>query len=101
MRRARDVREQLEGLMDRIEVEMVSSPGDNVAIRKVSATKAELTSAVFTHEQDMLYFTMLPPLAHRERVVYLPRPRAMCKLGFNCQGGDRPVWIRRLLLQYL
>lgn len=36
MRRARDVRDQLEGLMDRIEVEVVSSQGDNVPIRKVS-----------------------------------------------------------------
>lgn len=36
MRRARDVRDQLEGLMDRIEVEVVSSEGDNVPIRKVS-----------------------------------------------------------------
>lgn len=35
MRRARDVRDQLEGLMDRIEVEVVSSQGDNVPIRKV------------------------------------------------------------------
>lgn len=39
MRRARDVRDQLEGLMDRIEVEVVSSQGDNVSIRKVSQTK--------------------------------------------------------------
>lgn len=39
MRRARDVRDQLEGLMDRIEVEVVCSQGDNVPIRKVSDTK--------------------------------------------------------------
>lgn len=39
MRRARDVRDQLEGLMDRIEVEVVSSQGDNVPIRKVSGAK--------------------------------------------------------------
>uniref|UniRef100_A0A8C7R4Q5 RNA helicase n=1 Tax=Oncorhynchus mykiss TaxID=8022 RepID=A0A8C7R4Q5_ONCMY len=35
MKRARDVREQLEGLMDRIEVEVCSSGGDIVPIRKV------------------------------------------------------------------
>lgn len=35
MRRARDVRDQLEGLMDRIEVEVLSCQGDNVPIRKV------------------------------------------------------------------
>uniref|UniRef100_A0A8C5DVP5 RNA helicase n=1 Tax=Gouania willdenowi TaxID=441366 RepID=A0A8C5DVP5_GOUWI len=34
MRRARDVRDQLEGLMERIEVEVVSSQGDNTPIRK-------------------------------------------------------------------
>lgn len=39
MRRARDVRDQLEGLMDRIEVEVVSSDGDNLPIRKVSGSK--------------------------------------------------------------
>lgn len=39
MRRARDVRDQLEGLMDRIEVEVVSSQGDNLPIRKVSDTE--------------------------------------------------------------
>lgn len=35
MKRARDVREQLEGLMDRIEVEVCSAQGDSVPIRKV------------------------------------------------------------------
>lgn len=39
MRRARDVRDQLEGLMDRIEVEVVSSAGDSLPIRKVSDTE--------------------------------------------------------------
>lgn len=38
MKRARDVREQLEGLMDRIEVEVCSAQGDNVPIRKVPNT---------------------------------------------------------------
>ena len=35
MRRARDVREQIEGLMTRVEVEMTSNPLDDVEIRKV------------------------------------------------------------------
>ncbi|XP_076006672.1 pre-mRNA-splicing factor ATP-dependent RNA helicase DHX16 [Genypterus blacodes] len=43
MRRARDVRDQLEGLMDRIEVEVVSSPEDNTAIRKA------VTAGYFYH----------------------------------------------------
>ncbi|XP_041068515.1 pre-mRNA-splicing factor ATP-dependent RNA helicase DHX16 [Carcharodon carcharias] len=43
MRRARDVREQLEGLMERIEVEMKSSAGDNILIRKA------ITAGFFYH----------------------------------------------------
>ncbi|XP_053743241.1 pre-mRNA-splicing factor ATP-dependent RNA helicase DHX16 [Synchiropus splendidus] len=43
MRRARDVRDQLEGLMDRIEVEVVSCNGDNVPIRKA------VTAGYFYH----------------------------------------------------
>ncbi|XP_048882919.1 pre-mRNA-splicing factor ATP-dependent RNA helicase DHX16 isoform X2 [Brienomyrus brachyistius] len=43
MRRARDVREQLEGLMDRIEVEVCSCSGDAVPIRKA------VTAGYFYH----------------------------------------------------
>nr|XP_046255997.1 pre-mRNA-splicing factor ATP-dependent RNA helicase DHX16 [Scatophagus argus] len=43
MRRARDVRDQLEGLMDRIEVEVVSCQGDNTPIRKA------VTAGYFYH----------------------------------------------------
>uniref|UniRef100_A0A1A7Y7C5 Pre-mRNA-splicing factor ATP-dependent RNA helicase DHX16 n=1 Tax=Iconisemion striatum TaxID=60296 RepID=A0A1A7Y7C5_9TELE len=43
MRRARDVRDQLEGLMDRIEVEMVSCEGENIPIRK------SVTAGYFYH----------------------------------------------------
>ncbi|KAI3361314.1 hypothetical protein L3Q82_013498, partial [Scortum barcoo] len=43
MRRARDVRDQLEGLMDRIEVEVVSSKGDSLPIRKA------VTAGYFYH----------------------------------------------------
>ena len=35
MKRARDVRDQLEGLMERVEIELTSNPHDNTAIRKV------------------------------------------------------------------
>ena len=35
MKRARDVREQLESLLDRVEIELTSSVHDNIAIRKV------------------------------------------------------------------
>ncbi|XP_059826821.1 pre-mRNA-splicing factor ATP-dependent RNA helicase DHX16 [Hypanus sabinus] len=43
MRRARDVREQLEGLMERIEVELKSSAGDKILIRKA------ITAGFFYH----------------------------------------------------
>lgn len=46
MRRARDVRDQLEGLMDRIEVEVVSCQEDNVPIRKVSDTNRAAARAL-------------------------------------------------------
>lgn len=35
MKRARDVREQLEGLMQRVEIEIISNPQETVNIRKV------------------------------------------------------------------
>ncbi|XP_074601058.1 DEAH-box helicase 16 lethal (2) 37Cb [Brevipalpus obovatus] len=37
MCRSRDIRDQLEGLMDRAEVQLLSDPSDNVAIRKAFA----------------------------------------------------------------
>ena len=37
MNRARDVRDQLESLMERVEIDVVSNISDSVAIRKVSA----------------------------------------------------------------
>ncbi|XP_028985214.1 pre-mRNA-splicing factor ATP-dependent RNA helicase DHX16 [Betta splendens] len=43
MRRARDVRDQLEGLMDRIEVEVVSCQGDCIPVRKA------VTAGYFYH----------------------------------------------------
>ena len=35
MTRARNVRDQLAGLMERVEIEPTSNPGDSIAIRKV------------------------------------------------------------------
>nr|XP_028569870.1 pre-mRNA-splicing factor ATP-dependent RNA helicase DHX16 isoform X2 [Podarcis muralis] len=43
MRRARDVREQLEGLMERIEVDITSSEGDYIPVRKA------VTAGFFYH----------------------------------------------------
>lgn len=43
MKRARDVREQLAGLMDRVEIEMVSSISEDANIRKA------ITAGYFYH----------------------------------------------------
>lgn len=43
MKRARDIRDQLEGLLERVEIEMMSNPGDLEAIRKA------ITSGYFPH----------------------------------------------------
>eukprot|EP00039_Didymoeca_costata_P030367 m.29206 g.29206 ORF g.29206 m.29206 type:complete len:1054 (-) comp8076_c0_seq1:74-3235(-) len=43
MNRARDVREQLIGLMDRVEIELSSNPGDSIGIRK------SITAGYFYH----------------------------------------------------
>lgn len=59
MKRARDVRDQLEGLMERVEIEVNSNPSEDVGIRKVrslvnfidwrsaSSDKRELTPRVW------------------------------------------------------
>uniref|UniRef100_A0A8C4GE70 RNA helicase n=1 Tax=Dicentrarchus labrax TaxID=13489 RepID=A0A8C4GE70_DICLA len=73
MRRARDVRDQLEGLMDRIEVEVVSSQGDSLPIRKVrdifwwllfllSFTSVSLSNSTLTNHENLSHFTVLPVL---------------------------------------
>ncbi|KAL3688626.1 hypothetical protein R1sor_014935 [Riccia sorocarpa] len=43
MKRARDIRDQLEGLLERVEIEPVSNPGDHEAIKKA------VTSGFFYH----------------------------------------------------
>uniref|UniRef100_A0AAQ4P3Q1 RNA helicase n=1 Tax=Gasterosteus aculeatus aculeatus TaxID=481459 RepID=A0AAQ4P3Q1_GASAC len=56
MRRARDVRDQLEGLMERIEVEVVSSQGDSLPIRKVGETRENLANGGYKtvkHQQTV------------------------------------------------
>ncbi|XP_024969225.1 pre-mRNA-splicing factor ATP-dependent RNA helicase DEAH1-like isoform X5 [Cynara cardunculus var. scolymus] len=47
MKRARDIRDQLEGLLERVEIELVSNPGDLEAIKK------SITSGYFPHSARM------------------------------------------------
>lgn len=42
MKRVRDVREQLEGLMERVEIEITSNPHDSISVRKVDKLRDEL-----------------------------------------------------------
>lgn len=42
MKRARDIRDQLEGLLERVEIEMVSNPGDLEAIKKAITSGANV-----------------------------------------------------------
>ncbi len=45
MKRARDVRDQLEALMERVEIDLASNISDSVAIRKVLTTCSYSTGA--------------------------------------------------------
>lgn len=47
MNRARDVRDQLEGLMERVEIELISDPGNHIGIRKA------ITAGFFYHTARM------------------------------------------------
>uniref|UniRef100_A0A671VUB8 Pre-mRNA-splicing factor ATP-dependent RNA helicase DHX16 n=1 Tax=Sparus aurata TaxID=8175 RepID=A0A671VUB8_SPAAU len=77
MRRARDVRDQLEGLMDRIEVEVVSSDGDNLPIRKA------VTAGYFYHTARLSkggYKTV----KHQQTVYVHPN---------SCLFEEQPRWL--------
>ncbi|KAM3872744.1 pre-mRNA-splicing factor ATP-dependent RNA helicase DHX16 isoform 3-T3 [Diretmus argenteus] len=77
MKRARDVREQLEGLMDRIEVEVVSSQGDCMPIRKA------VTAGYFYHTARLSkggYKTV----KHQQTVYVHPN---------SCLFEEQPRWL--------
>lgn len=47
MKRARDIRDQLEGLLERVEIELVANPNDLEAIKK-SITSGNFSSTLYT-----------------------------------------------------
>lgn len=49
MKRARDIRDQLEGLLERVEIEMMSNPGDLEAIRKAITSGSFVTILEYLH----------------------------------------------------
>ncbi|XP_048472943.1 pre-mRNA-splicing factor ATP-dependent RNA helicase DHX16 isoform X1 [Rhincodon typus] len=77
MRRARDVRDQLEGLMERIEIEMKSSAGDNVLIRKA------ITAGFFYHTARLTR-TGYKTVKHQQVVYVHPN---------SCLFEEQPRWL--------
>ena len=57
MRRARDVREQIEGLMTRVEIEMVSNATEDVSIRKVY-TYINIVTTFMHHAHNNIGFVL-------------------------------------------
>ena len=95
MKRARDVRDQLEGLMERVEIELSSNPNELVAIRKA------ITSGYFYHAARLSkggYRT-----AKHQQVVHIhpnsslfeeqPRWVVYYELVFTTKEYMRQVWV--------
>ncbi|KAG1698522.1 Pre-mRNA-splicing factor ATP-dependent RNA helicase DHX16 [Nymphon striatum] len=66
MKRARDVREQLEGLMDRVEIALISNPGETVNIRKA------VTSGYFYHTARLSKSGQYKSVKHQQTVMIHP-----------------------------
>ncbi|XP_032225192.1 pre-mRNA-splicing factor ATP-dependent RNA helicase DHX16 [Nematostella vectensis] len=66
MKRARDVREQLEGLIERAEIEMSSNPGDFTAIRKA------VTAGFFYHTARLGRGGQYRTVKHQQTVMVHP-----------------------------
>uniref|UniRef100_A0A0A9WZW3 RNA helicase n=4 Tax=Lygus hesperus TaxID=30085 RepID=A0A0A9WZW3_LYGHE len=66
MKRARDVREQLVGLMERVEMDMVSNPLDTVAIRKA------ITAGYFYHIAKLSKTGSYKTVKHNQTVMIHP-----------------------------
>ncbi|XP_013406683.1 pre-mRNA-splicing factor ATP-dependent RNA helicase DHX16 [Lingula anatina] len=66
MKRARDVREQLEGLMERVEIELQSNKEDTVAIRKA------ITAGFFYHTARLSKSGQYKTVKHQQTVMVHP-----------------------------
>ncbi|XP_068722748.1 pre-mRNA-splicing factor ATP-dependent RNA helicase DHX16-like [Montipora capricornis] len=66
MKRARDVREQLEGLMERVEIEVTSNPHDSVPIRKA------ITAGYFYHTARLSKSGQYRTVKHQQTVMIHP-----------------------------
>ena len=56
MKRARDIRDQLAGLLERVEIELTSDANDLDAIKK-SITSSKLIRLIISCNADLFYYT--------------------------------------------
>jgi pre-mRNA-splicing factor ATP-dependent RNA helicase DHX16 len=78
MKRARDVRDQLQNLMERVEIELVSSNGDTVAIRKT------ITAGFFYHSARLSKTGNYKTTKHQQTVHIHPN---------SCLFEALPRWV--------
>ncbi|KAL5012827.1 hypothetical protein ScPMuIL_011378 [Solemya velum] len=78
MKRARDVRDQLEGLVERVEIEMTSNPSDTIAIRKA------ITAGFFYHTARLDKSGNYKTVKHHQTVLVHPN---------SSLYEDRPRWL--------
>lgn len=78
MRRARDVREQLLGLMERVEIDITSNPTDTAAIRKA------ITSGYFYHVARLSKGGHYKTVKHNQTVMIHPN---------SALFEDLPRWV--------
>ncbi|XP_066907511.1 pre-mRNA-splicing factor ATP-dependent RNA helicase DHX16 isoform X1 [Halyomorpha halys] len=78
MKRARDVREQLVGLMQRVEMDIISNPTDSIAIRKT------ITSGYFYHIARLSKGGHYKTVKHNQTVMIHPN---------SCLFEDLPRWV--------
>lgn len=78
MKRARDIRDQLVGLMERVEVQLSSNPGDSIAIRKA------VTTGYFYHVARFSKGGMYKTAKKSQTVMMHPQ---------SCLTEDLPRWV--------
>ncbi|CAC5424154.1 DHX16 [Mytilus coruscus] len=78
MKRARDVRDQLEGLLERVEIEVTSKPGDTIALRKA------ITAGFFYHTARLSKGGNYRTVKHQQTVMVHPNSSLF---------EDRPRWL--------
>ena len=78
MKRARDIRDQLEGLLERVEIDVVSNPGDTVNIRKA------VTAGYFYHTSRLSKGGNYKTVKHNQTVMVHPN---------SSMFEDLPRWV--------